>query len=179
MNPDLRLRLGWIAVAVLFCAAGWLLYVDYARYISGAGPKYGQASLGVPAPAVTFVTLAGKQQPLSAYGRTPIVVNFFATWCVPCKAELPLLQSRYERLRSSGLLVVGVDEQEEAAQVRAFVKSHGVTYPVVLDDRTAFDIYGGHAIPTSLFIDRRGVLQAVHIGEMSAEILDADLKKIL
>ena len=179
MNPELRLRLGWIAVAVLFCAAALLLYVDYARYIAGGAVKYGQAALGAAAPAVTFTTLTGKQQPLSTYGRAPLVVNFFATWCVPCKAELPLLQSRYERLRSSGLVVVGVDEQEEAAQVRAFVKSHGVTYPVMLDDRKAFDTYGGHAIPTSLFIDRRGVLQAVHIGEMSADILDADIQKIL
>lgn len=179
MSPEMRLRLGWAAVIVLFCAAAALLYVDYGRWTNGVGLRYGIAAIGAPAPDVPLVTLDGARTPLASFQSGPLVVNFFATWCVPCKAELPLIQSRYVQLRTRGLRVVGVDQQEDASQVRAFVKAHGVTYPVVIDGGPAFDAYGGHAIPMSLFIDAHGVLRAVHIGEMSADILDDNLQKIM
>ena len=180
MNSELRLRLGWIAVMLLFAAAAVLLYLDFSRFRSRTGVRYGSATIGAPAPDVTFATLDGGKQRLSASFGKPLVVNFFATWCVPCKAELPLIESRYVKLRSSGLTVLGVDEQESAKSVIAFTRAHGVTYPIVIDaDETAFDAYAGHAIPTSLFIDRNGVLQAVHIGYLTPELLDAELQKIM
>jgi cytochrome c biogenesis protein CcmG/thiol:disulfide interchange protein DsbE len=179
MSPEMRLRLGWAAVIVLFCAAAALLYLDYGRWTKGAGVRYGIAAIGAPAPDVLLDTLDGAHARLASFQGAPLVVNFFATWCVPCKAELPLLQSRYVQLRSRGLRVLGVDQQEDASQVRAFVKAHGVTYPVVIDGGAAIDAYGGHAIPMSLFIDAHGVLRAVHIGEMSADMLDDDLQKIM
>jgi hypothetical protein len=63
--------------------------------------------------------------------------------------------------------------------VRAFVRAHGVTYPVVIDTGPAIETYGGDAIPTSLFIDRTGVLRGVHVGEMTPDILEEELQKIL
>ena len=180
MNPQLRLRLGWIAVALLFAAAAVLLYVDFSRFRSGAGVRYGRATIGAPAPDVTFDTLDGSKQALRASFGRPLIVNFFATWCVPCKAELPLIESRYVKLRSLGLTVLGVDEQETAKSVRAFTRAHGVTYPIVIDSTgSVFDVYAGHAIPTSLFIDRDGVLRAVHVGYLTGDILDGELTKIL
>ena len=180
MNPELRLRLGWIAVVLLFAAAAALLYVDVGRFRSGTGVRYGRATLGAPAPNVMFDTLDGSKRPLRASFGKPLIVNFFATWCVPCKAELPLIESRYVRLRPQGLTVLGVDEQETAKAVRAFTRAHGVTYPLVIDSAgSAFDVYAGHAIPTSLFIDRNGVLRAVHVGYLTADILDDELTKIM
>ena len=179
MNADLRSRLGWIAVGLLFAAAAVLLYFDFRRLTSGTGVKYGSAMIGAPAPDVKFDTFDGHNVALTSFIGHPLVVNFFATWCVPCKAELPLLQSRFVRLQPRGLAVVGVDEQEGADQVRAFARAHEVTYPVVIDQGAAIALYGGDAIPTSLFIDRDGVLRAVHVGEMDAKILDGELTKIL
>jgi cytochrome c biogenesis protein CcmG/thiol:disulfide interchange protein DsbE len=176
---NVRLRLGWLAVGVLFCAAAVLLYVDYVRYRSGSGLHYGRATIDAAAPDVNFATLDGKRLTLHSYLGKPVLVNFFATWCVPCKAELPLIQSRYVQLHARGLEVLGADEEERAAQVRAFAARHGVTYPVVIDDGAGVNAYGGHAIPTSLFIDRSGVLRAVHVGQMTPDGLDADLAKIL
>ena len=165
---------------LLFAAATVLLYVDFSRFRSGAGVRYGRATIGSPAPDVTFDTLDGSKQPLRAAFGKPLIVNFFATWCVPCKAELPLIESRYVKLRSQGLTVLGVDEQETPKAVRTFTHAHGVTYPIVIDGTgSAFDAYAGHAIPTSLFIDRNGVLQAVHVGYLTADILDDELQKIM
>jgi cytochrome c biogenesis protein CcmG/thiol:disulfide interchange protein DsbE len=179
VDANLRSRIGWIAVVVLFVAAATLFYVDYQRYNSGAGATYGRATIGAIAPDVPFDTLDGHKLALTSYGGHPLVVNFFATWCVPCKAELPLIESRYVRLAPRGLAVLGADEQESVDRVRAFVRAHGVTYPVVIDQGPALEAYGGDAIPTSLFVDRKGVLRAVHIGEMTPEILDQELQKIL
>lgn len=180
MNPELRLRLGWIAVFALFAAAVVLLYVDVSRFHNRTGVRYGSATIGAPAPDVSFATLDNGKQRLSASFGKPLIVNFFATWCVPCKAELPLIESRYLKLRSKGLTVLGVDEQETSKSVLAFTRAHGVTYPVVIDsDEKAFDTYAGHAIPTSLFIDRNGMLQAVHIGFLTPDILDEELQKIM
>jgi cytochrome c biogenesis protein CcmG/thiol:disulfide interchange protein DsbE len=179
MAGDIRTRIGWLAVVVLFVAAAVLVYVDVQRYKSGVGATYGIAVIGARAPDVPFDALDGHKVTLTSYAGHPLVINFFATWCVPCKAELALIQSRYVRLAPSGLEVVGADQQESVAQVRAFARAHGVTYPVVIDQGPALQAYGGEAIPTSIFIDRSGVLRAVHIGEMSAELLDEDLQKIM
>jgi cytochrome c biogenesis protein CcmG/thiol:disulfide interchange protein DsbE len=179
MGADLRSRIGWVAVAALFVAAAVLVYVDYQRYKNGVGVSYGIATIGARAPDAPFDTLDGDKLVLTSYAGHPLLVNFFATWCVPCKAELPLIESRYVRLAPRGLAVLGADQQESVAQVRAFVRAHGVTYPVVIDQGSAIEAYGGQAIPTSIFIDRTGVLRAVHIGEMSADVLDEELAKIL
>jgi cytochrome c biogenesis protein CcmG, thiol:disulfide interchange protein DsbE len=172
-------RIGWIAVVVLFAVAAALLYADYQHYKSGIGATYGRATIGTIAPDVAFDTLDGHSRNLAAFAGHPLVVNFFATWCIPCKAELPLIESRYVRLAPRGLAVLGADQQESVEQVRAFVRAHGVTYPVVIDQGPALQAYGGDAIPTSLFIDRQGVLRAVHVGEMTPQMLDDDLAKIL
>ena len=179
MNPQLRLRIGWVIAIVLFCAAGVLFAIDYSRWNSGAGAVYGRATIGSPAPDVAFAALDGSHATIRSFTGHPLLINFFATWCVPCKAELPLIQSRYERLAARGLEVIGLDQQEDAPDVRKFARAHGVTYPVFIDQGAAIDAYGGNSIPMSLFIDAKGVLQAVHIGEMSDAMLDADLQKIL
>ena len=179
MDADLRTRLGWFAVALLFAAAAVLLYIDYRRIASRVGVSYGKATIGAAAPDVEFETLDGHKVTLRSYAGHPLVVNFFATWCVPCKAELPLFESRFVKMAPKGLAVLGADEQEDGARVRAFVRAHGVTFPVVIDQGPAIDTYGGDAIPTSVFIDSSGVLRAVHVGEMTPGMLDADLQKIL
>lgn len=179
MSAQVRQRLGWIVVILLFSGAALLLFIDYLNFHNGGGLKYGRATLGATAPDVAFVALDGARSQLREYRGTPLVVNFFATWCVPCKAELPLLESRYISLHARGLMVLGADEQEGAREVRVFVHAHALTFPVVIDQGSAIDAYGGDAIPTSLFIDRSGILRAVHIGEMTADILDTDLQKIM
>ena len=95
MNPEVRLRIGWVIAIALYCAAGVLFAIDYSRWNSGAGAVYGKASIGSPAPDATFAALDGSRATIRRFSGRPLLINFFATWCVPCKAELPLIQSRY------------------------------------------------------------------------------------
>jgi peroxiredoxin len=171
-------RIGWIIVIILFVLAGFLLWIDVNKWRTGQ-PTSGRAAVGAPAPDATVWTLDDKPARLAVFYRHPLVLNFFATWCVPCKAELPLLQRRYLELHRKGLLVVGVDQEEGATEVRAFVKRFGVTFPVVVDKGEGTLTYDIHAIPTSIFIDSSGIVRAIHVGELSASNLDADVAKIL
>jgi thiol-disulfide isomerase/thioredoxin len=112
------------------------------------------------APNFVLPGLDGTTVRLSDYRGKVVLVNFWATWCEPCKEETPALAAVYRKLRDQGLVIVGVDlrNQERAgadsdADVRAFVERYGVTYPVAGETARAFQIY---PIPTSYFIDPRG-----------------------
>lgn len=93
-----------------------------------------------------------------------VVLNFWASWCAPCKHEAPLLEAAARRFRSAGLVVVGVDAQDFRSDARTFVRHHGLTYPIVHDDGTStlthYDVTG---FPETWFIDRSGRIVAEHV----------------
>lgn len=108
----------------------------------------------------TLNDLDGKPWTLKSLRGKVVVVNFWATWCPPCRKELPDLQALYDRFKGQGLVVLGVTD-EEISKVQPFVTEHKMTYPVLLDPgrkvNQLFDIQG---IPRSLFYDRNGKLAA-------------------
>ena len=117
--------------------------------------------------------------PLNAYRGRPLWVNFFATWCPPCKDELPQIERRYEDKRPAGLLVLGIDQQEEPKVVRPFIKRFGLSYPVLIDSSRPPNAYVLQALPTSVFIDRFGIVRYIQIGEMTPPMMDKALASIL
>lgn len=133
-----------------------------------------------PAPDFSLPTPEGEIVRLSDHRGAIVLVNFWGSWCDPCRKELPELQAAYERLRDRGFVVIGVNlfnnefkpngSRLTGADVRAFVAKHGVTYPIALDERgevaTAYQIY---PIPTSFFIDRSGNIRYVVPREITAE----------
>lgn len=176
MSNAMRTAVGWIVVVVLFVIAIVLFRANLQRALQ-AGPA---GKIGTTAHDVALVQLDKKPAKLSHYFGRPLWVNFFATWCVPCKVELPLIEKRYVDLRSRGLVVLGVDEQEDAALVKPFVRRMQLTYPVTIDESGNATLeYHVSAIPTSVFIDAGGKVQAIHVGEMDAALMDTDLAKIL
>ncbi|HEV2037517.1 MAG TPA: redoxin domain-containing protein [Candidatus Eremiobacteraceae bacterium] len=167
--------LGWLIVLVLLTVAGLLLERDYhlARTSAIADP------IGKPAPDATVARLDGAPLHLFSRRGRPVWLNFFATWCHPCKAEMPLIEERYVRYKKSGLEIVGLDQQESAADVARFAKSLALTFPLAVDAGHAAGAYRVFALPTSVFVDARGVIAAVHTGAMSAQQMDQDLAKII
>ena len=167
--------LAWFVVLVLFVSAGLLLRRDIAvfRDING------QSHIGKQAPDATIVALDGRATRLAAFQGRPLWLNFFATWCPPCKAEMPDIEIEYRRFHRDGLEVLGIDQQEPRTLVAAFVRPFALTFPLLIDNGPLARAYGVSAIPTSVFIDRRGVLRAVHIGAMTPAQMEEDLKKIL
>ena len=100
-----------------------------------------------------------------------VVVNFWASWCIPCKEEAPVLQQTYERYRDRGLVVLGVDVKDFREDARRFMRRYGITYPVVYDGKgSTIGRWGLQGYPETFFVDRTGKL----VGERIAGGVDIE-----
>lgn len=139
-------------------------------------------TVGAPAPDFTLRTLAGDSARLSALRGRPVLVNFWASWCRPCRSEMPAIVEAYAIHRDAGLAVLAVNlrDQERERDVRQFVQEHRLPFPVPLDANGKLRRgYRLRAIPTTLFIDSSGVVRFVHPGPLTPEALGQGLAAIL
>jgi cytochrome c biogenesis protein CcmG/thiol:disulfide interchange protein DsbE len=122
----------------------------------------------------------GKLELASLRGKV-VVLNFFASWCPPCKSEAPDVESLWKQYRSKGVVVVGVDSKDFSGDARSFMRRYGLTYPVVRDgDGSLWDPYGVKALPETRVIDRRGkYVGAQFYGPVTAAALRADIERAL
>jgi cytochrome c biogenesis protein CcmG/thiol:disulfide interchange protein DsbE len=139
--------------------------------------------IGRAAPDFLLATPDGGRLRLSDLQGRPLLVNFWASWCTPCRQEMPEIVRAYDAKSSSGFVVVGVDLQENTAQVRAFAQEFGMTFPLVIDRNggvgDAWHIGGPvQGIPSSYFIDESGVVRARVYGPLTAQTLAENLAKI-
>jgi len=135
---------------------------------------------GVQAPTFTLASLNAPHWSLSGTRGHVVVVNFFATWCPPCRAETPDLVAIEKRYASKGVIFVGVDDREDAALVSTFVKSKGIRYPIVLDtDGAVSREYDVRAIPTTYVLDRDGTIRYRQVDELDAPLLSGVLGAVL
>ncbi len=165
----------WLLVLGLFAVAGLLAVRDYraVQRVNAASP------VGKPARDAPLTMLDGGSTSLSTFRGHPVWLNFFATWCPPCKAEMPEIERRYHRLHPKGLAVVGVDQDETPELIARFVKPRAITFPIVIDEGPAAAAYDVFALPTSVFIDAHGIVRAVHTGQLSGDQMDAYLARIM
>jgi cytochrome c biogenesis protein CcmG, thiol:disulfide interchange protein DsbE len=134
-----------------------------------------------PAPGFDLPRLSGDGKvSLDSYRGKAVVVNFWASWCQPCKAEAPLPEQAWRKYRGRGLVVVGVNSQDLSSDARRFAKQVGWTYPLVRDG--AGDILGPYAVaafPETFFVDRAGKLIARIDGEVSEDELRSNIERAL
>lgn len=134
-----------------------------------------------PAPAFEVPALAGGTVNLEAYRGQVVLLNFWGTWCEPCKRELPALQAAHSDLADDGLAVIGVNltddeliQGRDQAAIKAYLEQYGVTYPVALDVQgEVTNAYRVFPLPTSFFIDGQGRIRYVHIGELTLDDVQA------
>ncbi len=147
-------------------------------------PNGGQASgpsqaIGARMPDIALPTIGGATVDLAGLRGRWILVNVWATWCGPCRREMPALQ-RLSRAQSGRLVVVAVDQGEDAATVKAFVSRFGVAFPVALDGRqllgTQLHLVG---LPSSFFIDRNGIIRDAVDGEMDYDTMAQKARALL
>jgi peroxiredoxin len=135
---------------------------------------------GHPAPDFTLEALDGGDISLSALRGQVVLVNMWATWCPPCRSEMPAIQSTYDRYHERGFTVVAVNQQEDAATVAAYFQENGLTFPAVLD-RTASTAasYQVRVLPSSFFVDKHGTVRVVYRGPLPQGILDGTVEELL
>lgn len=177
-------RLFWLTAVSLF--VGFTAFAG-ADEIEEEGPNEMQTQLmeagfqvfrsPVQAPDFTIKSLEGEDVSLSSFQGKTVILNFWATWCPPCRAEMPSMQVMYEELRNEGIELVAVDLQEPERTVKKFIEENGYTFTILLDSRGSIGAqYGVRSIPTTFIIDAEGYAVAQLVGSReweSEELYDA------
>jgi cytochrome c biogenesis protein CcmG, thiol:disulfide interchange protein DsbE len=136
--------------------------------------------IGEPAPPLAVPQLGGGQIALSNLRGTPVWVNFMASWCPPCRDELPIMNGYAARYADTGLVVLAIDVREDEAVVDAFVRELNVTFPVGLDgDGTAQSDWGAFALPVHYWIDAEGIVRDGALGGIGPDVMAEGLESIL
>lgn len=133
-----------------------------------------------PAPAFALPTLAGERVALADYQGQYVLVNFWATWCPPCRAELPDLVGYYHDHADEGFMLIGVNEQEAPALVNSFLSESGLNFPVVLDaDGRVMQQYGVTGMPSSFLVDPQGQIVQMWTGMITRATLEGAVTPLL
>jgi peroxiredoxin len=138
------------------------------------------ATIGSAAPAFSLRDLSGHPVALADYRGKVVVLDFWATWCIPCRQEVPHFVALQKKYGSKGLAVIGVSMDDEEKPVRSFYKELGMTYPVAMGDAAMAERYGGIlGLPVTFVIDRQGRIRFRHDGQTDAAVIEREVASLL
>jgi thiol-disulfide isomerase/thioredoxin len=159
-----------------------------------AGADTAEAQLqplkGKPAPNFTLVDLQGKKVSLADYKGKAVLLNFWATWCGPCKLEIPWLEKLRDQYKSQGFEVLGIESDNYDTDPKAYASyksgveksaaALGVNYPILLGGDSISEPYGGlDGLPNSFYVDRKGIVTAQIVGLADRDEIEANIKKAI
>jgi thiol-disulfide isomerase/thioredoxin len=128
-------------------------------------PTLGGASPPGPAPVFTLASRAGQDVSLAQYKGQVVMINFWASWCGPCRQEMPLLESIYKKYNKMGFTLIGVNVEPDSKAAEGFLKETPVSFPVIYDkDSTVSKAYDVSGMPSTVIIDRKGNIRVLHRG---------------
>ena len=137
--------------------------------------------IGHPAPDFRLRTLAGQEVALSDFRGQPVVINFWATWCGPCRVEMPHFQEAYTAYQNE-VVVLGVNltERDNPDDIPGFVEEFGLTFPILFDEQgEVAQLYNAFGQPASVFVDAGGVVHTVFYGPVNKPFIDARISELL
>lgn len=178
----LQSRFSWslYILATLLLGSAWILQSrSPVQTLSSSDETVSAPAVGYYAPDFTIPMLSGESFSLSEQRGKPVVVNFWATWCPPCRAEIPFFQAAARKYNGQ-VTVIGVDDGEPLSLVASFVNEMGMTYPVPLDEDSAVSrAYRVNSLPTTFFIDAQGIIRNIHIGIINQAVLEENIAQLI
>lgn len=167
-----------LALVVVLASAHYL--ISRSSDCGSEPTSVAQAKPGTPAPAILGTTTDGKPFDLAVYEGRPVIVTFWASWCQPCQADIPILESTLAAGRAQDLAVVSVVWEDAPTAAAAYAVAHGATWPDVVDPCGSIaKAYQAVAPPQTYFIDRAGVLRSRQIGILTTTDLSRQVAAIL
>jgi peroxiredoxin len=133
-----------------------------------------------PAPVVELNDLQGTARALTDYSGQVVLVNMWATWCPPCREEMPAMQAFYEKYSADGFVIIGLNDGDPAPDVTGFVEQYGLTFPMWLDPTYSSEIlFSTQNLPSSFVIDRKGQVRLQWVGGISYSMLEKYVTQII
>ena len=128
------------------------------------------AAADVQAPAFTLQSVDGKTVSLAQFKGDVVMINFWASWCGPCRQEMPLLDNIYKQYKDMGFTLIGVNVEPDSSSANAWLKKTPVSYPILYDPKSQVSqLYQVQAMPTTVIIDRKGIVRYVHNGYLPGD----------
>ena len=180
MSPRFYKLLLAVSLAGLVLAAGVAVLLVIQQDADTETPSRSRSTVKELAPDFTLASLDGGSLRYGEIKGKPILINFFASWCLPCREEMPAIERIAREYKAKGVVFLGVAVDDTEAKMREFLTRFDVSFPVGLDSgatiQKSFGVYG---IPTTYFIDRQGVINYFHAGAVTEELLRHELDKLL
>lgn len=169
-----RLLFRVIILLILLCSIGYTLFMN------SQSKKGISAQINKPAPNFTLNTLDDKPVSLSDFKGKALLINFWGTWCEPCKREMPLLEDSYQKYKADNFELVTINLRESNFLISSYLERNKLTVPVLLDKSAtiskSYDVYN---LPVTFFIDEKGVIQRIYEGELTKEALNPWIEELI
>lgn len=167
-----RVRKSSLPLIIVFAGAALLVAALMISLVAGGGQQKANPN------AITL--LDGGSVEIADYEGQVLLVNFWASWCPPCRAEMPELQAYYDQYQDDGLALIMINSGEPESTARSFIQQSGFTFPVGIDPTNRIsDNYGINALPITLVYDQDGEIVYRHSGLISRAVLDAQVTPLL
>lgn len=168
----------WLRVSLLAVFALLLGFALYQTVLSG---KPDVPEQGEQAPDFTLQTLEGEEIRLSDYRGKGVLINFWASWCEPCKSEMPAIERRYQKFKEKGFEVLAVNTGESDLSVKGFVRGYNLSFPILLDPdkEVTLERYHIGPLPSSIFVKPDGTIYKIVKGEMNDTFIEQNVLQIL